>query len=102
MDVSDGAHRGRRHHPVRLQCPGAPVRFLAKHVLPLFGLSHSLPTGAKRIVDGLTDESFKSGVFYASRQNALTGPVVDQSTFFPDLANHAFQDHADEAIHRFL
>ena len=84
-----------------------PVRFLIKHVAmpyvaPLFGLAHSLQTGARRIVAGLTDASLKSGVFYASKADTLTGPVVDQSDIFPDLANSAFQDHAYEAIHRFV
>ncbi len=80
----------------------APVRFAANYVAPLFGLTHSLETGSKRIVAGLTDRALKSGGFYASRENALTGPVVDQSTIFADLGNLRFQDNADEAIHRFL
>ncbi len=28
--------------------------------------------------------------------------MVDQAEIFPDLANPSFQDHADEAIHRFI
>ena len=28
--------------------------------------------------------------------------MVDQSEIFPDLANPSFQDHANEAIHRFI
>ena len=80
----------------------APVRFAAKYVAPLFGLTHSLETGSKRIVEGLTDGALKSGVFYASGENKLTGPVVDQSTIFADLGNQTFQNNADEAIHRFL
>ena len=85
----------------------APVRFLIKRVVlpfvaPLFGMAHSLETGSKRIVDGLTDTSMKNGVFYASKDGGLTGPVVDQSEIFPDLANQVIQDHADEAVHRFV
>ena len=80
----------------------APVRFAAKYVAPLFGLTHSLQIGSKRIVEGLTDGALKSGVFYASHENTLTGPIVDQSTIFADLGNQTFQDNADEAIHRFL
>ena len=79
-----------------------PVRFAAKYVAPLFGLTHSLETGSKRIVEALTDGDLKSGVFYASRENTLTGPVVDQSTIFADLENALFQDNANEAIHQFL
>jgi hypothetical protein len=40
-------------------------------------------------------------VFYASEANKLKGPVVNQADIFPDLANPAFQDNANEAIHRF-
>lgn len=80
----------------------APVRLAAKYIMPLFGLTHSLEIGSKRIVEGLTDGALKSGVFYASTENMLTGPVVDQSTIFPDLGDQVFQDHANEAIHRFL
>ncbi len=29
-------------------------------------------------------------------------PVIDQATIFGDLANPAYQDNAEEAIHRFL
>ncbi len=32
----------------------------------------------------------------------LTGPVMNQSEIFPDLANEAIQQHADRALHRFL
>jgi hypothetical protein len=28
--------------------------------------------------------------------------LVDQADIFPDLANRAFQDNANEAIHRFI
>jgi len=71
-------------------------------VAPLKGLVHKLEKGAKRFVDGINDESFVSGVFYASKAKSLTGPVVDQSTIFADLNNTAFQDNANQAIHRFI
>jgi len=115
------ADQARKHPELRLvtMSPGntqgteiansmpAPVRIFMQYILmpvvaPLLGLAHSLETGAGRIVAGLTDPSFKSGVFYASAEKKLTGPVVDQSEFFPDLANPTFQQHADEAIHKFL
>lgn len=79
-----------------------PLRFAAKHIMPHLGISHELEVGAKRLVDGVTDPTFSSGVFYASAAGKLTGPVVDQSQIFPDLANPSFQDHANEAIHRFI
>ena len=41
-------------------------------------------------------------MFYASAANTLKGPLVDQADIFPDLANSTFQDHANEAIHRFI
>ena len=85
----------------------ASVRIFMQYILmqivaPMLGLAHSLETGAGRIVAGLTEPSLKSGVFYASAEKKLTGPVVDQSDIFPDLANPVFQEHADEAIHKFL
>ena len=115
------AEQARKHPNLRLvtMSPGntqgteianeapAPVRIVLEYILkpivaPMLGMIHSLETGAGRIVTGLTDPSLKSGVFYASAGNKLTGPVIDQSEIFPDLANPAFQAHADEAVHRFL
>lgn len=69
-------------------------------IFPLMGLSHKLETGAERLVNGITDPSFKSGVFYGSEENVLVGPVIDQSTIFPDLGNEKYQDNAFEAIRR--
>jgi len=86
----------------------APMRFMLKYVMmpivfPLLGnMVHRLEVGVKRLVDGISDDRYKSGVFYASKQGKLAGDVVDQSTFYTDLKNTAFQDNADEAIHRFI
>ncbi len=57
-----------------------PVRILTQRIImpiiaPLLGLAHSVETGAGRIVAGLTKPSFQSGVFYASAEKKLTGPV---------------------------
>ena len=71
-------------------------------VAPLKGMVHKLEKGAKRFVDGINNESFTSGVFYASRAKSLVGPVIDQGTIFPDLNNTTFQDNANAAIHRFI
>lgn len=79
-----------------------PMRIGAKYILPALGLSHKLDVGAKRLVDTVTDPTLISGVFYASAANTLTGPVVNQADFLPDLANPSFQDNANEAIHRFI
>jgi NAD(P)-dependent dehydrogenase (short-subunit alcohol dehydrogenase family) len=79
-----------------------PLRIAAKYVMPTLGISHKLDKGAKRLVDGVTDPSLSSGVFYASAANKMKGPLVNQADIFPDLANPSFQDHANDAIHRFI
>jgi hypothetical protein len=70
--------------------------------MPHLSIPHNVDVGARRLVDGVTDPTLSSGVFYASAANKLTGPLVDQAEIFPDLANPLFQDHANEAIHRFI
>jgi hypothetical protein len=79
-----------------------PLRFAAKHIMPRLGISHELEVGSKRLVDAVTDPTLSTGVFYASAAGKLKGPMVDQADIFPDLANRTFQDHANEAIHRFI
>jgi hypothetical protein len=79
-----------------------PMRLAAKYVLPALGLAHKLDVGAKRLVDGVTDPALSNGAFYASAANKLNGPMVNQTDFLPNLANPSFQDHANEAIHRFI
>ena len=77
--------------------------FMMPVVFPLMGgMVHELEVGAKRFVDGISDERYKSGVFYASKEGKLSGDMVDQSTFFTALKNTTFQDNADKAIHRFI
>ncbi len=77
--------------------------FMMPVVFPLIGgMVHKLKVGAKRFVDGISDDRYKSGIFYASKQGKLSGDVVDQSTFYTDLKNTTFQDNADKAIHRFI
>ena len=77
--------------------------FMMPVVFPLMGgMVHKLEVGAKRFVDGISDERYKSGVFYASKEGKLSGNMVDQSTFFTALKNTTFQDNADKAIHRFI
>jgi hypothetical protein len=82
-------------------------RFMFKYIMlpivaPLRGMVHSLDKGAKRFVDGINNESFTSGVFYASKAKKLVGPVIDQSAIFPDLNNTTYQDNANAAIQRFV
>jgi len=71
-------------------------------VAPLKGLVHKLEKGAKRFVDGISDDTFQSGIFYASKAKLLTGPVIDQGTIFSDLNNSSYQDNANAAIHSFI
>jgi hypothetical protein len=84
------------------------MRFMLKYfmmpvVFPLLGdMVHNLEVGVKRFVDGISEDRYKSGVFYASKEGKLSGDVVDQSTFYTDLKNTTFQDNADKAIHRFI
>src|ERR1700743_2444924 len=67
------------------------MKFMLKYIMmpvvfPLMGdMVHSLEIGVKRLVDGISDEKYQSGVFYASKQGKLSGNVVDQSTFYTDL-----------------
>jgi len=79
-----------------------PLRLAARYVMPHLSIAHKLDVGARRLVDGATDLTLSSGGFYASAANKLTGPLVNQADIFPDLANPLFQDHASEAIHRFI
>ena len=79
-----------------------PMQVAAKYVMPALGLAHKLDVRAKRLVDGVTDPTLSSGVFYASAANTLKGPLFNQADFLPDLANPSFQDNANEAIHRFI
>lgn len=67
----------------------------------MVGKMHKVEVGAKRFFDGLLDDSYKSGVFYGSKEG-ITGPIGDQSEIFVDLANETIQNNASEAIHRFL
>jgi NAD(P)-dependent dehydrogenase (short-subunit alcohol dehydrogenase family) len=85
-----------------------PMRFMLKNIMmpivfPMIGgMVHNIEVGVKRFVDAISDDRYKSGVFYASKEGKLSGEVVDQSTFFTALKNTTFQDNADKAIHRFI
>jgi hypothetical protein len=77
-------------------------RIVMPYVGPIFGISHPLDVGAKRLVDALVEGDLRSGGFYASEAKMLTGPLYDQSSIVSDFADEAAQDHAYQAIHRFL
>ena len=92
------------------QAPNAlplPMRIMLKYVMmpvvfPLMGeMVHKLEVGAKRFVDGVSEDRYKSGVFYASKEGKLSGGMVDQSTFFTALKNTCFKTMPTRAIHRF-
>ncbi len=70
-------------------------------VMLMLGKVHRLEVGTKRFVDGILNDSYKSGVFYASK-SGLTGPIGEQRLIFVDLNNKTYQDNANEAIHRFI
>lgn len=71
-------------------------------ILPFFKLSHDLEFGARRLVEVMRDDQYRSGIFYASKEKVLTGPMIDQSTLFADLANTQYQDNARAALWHFL
>jgi hypothetical protein len=83
-----------------------PVAFLIKNVFNkiylLFGMIHDIEVGAARYVQAVMQPKYKTGVFYASKEDTVTGEVVDQSTFAPHFANEIYQDNAFEAIRRIL
>lgn len=83
-----------------------PMGFIMKHVamnlMRALGKMHSLETGARRLVDAIYGAGYQSGHFYASEAPGVTGRIVDQVEISPELVNPVFQDHADEAIHRFI
>jgi NAD(P)-dependent dehydrogenase (short-subunit alcohol dehydrogenase family) len=77
-------------------------RIVMPYVAPAFGIAHKLDVGAKRLVDGVNDESWESGVFYASAPKTLTGPLMDQARIVSDFGSETIQDRAYDAIHRFV
>lgn len=71
-------------------------------LLPMMGMMHGIEKGARRFVDALTNDSYKSGTFYASKANIIVGPLVDQGDIFPDLNNQKYQENAFKAIHSYI
>ncbi|KNC86245.1 hypothetical protein SARC_01620 [Sphaeroforma arctica JP610] len=75
---------------------------VAVPLLGLFGMAHSVDSGASRYVDALFkrgNADVKSGTFLASKEGGLSGPVEDQSTFIPIFADTKLQDDAYDAVH---
>lgn len=77
-------------------------RVVMPYAGPMFGIAHPLEVGAKRLLDALVGDGLRNGGFYASAAKTLTGPLVDQSAIVADFADEATQDHAHQAVHRFL
>ena len=97
--------QARRHPALRLLTvsPGGTSGTEAASSMSTLGKVRyeKIAMGAARYRTALTDPEYRSGLFYASRAGKLTGPMIDQSSIFPDLADTAFQDNADEAVGRF-
>ncbi|MGF1740061.1 SDR family NAD(P)-dependent oxidoreductase [Vibrio profundum] len=70
-------------------------------VAQMMGKMHGVEVGAKRLVDGVLDDSYKTGIFYASKEGA-SGEICDQVVHLSDLANQEFQDNARQAVLRFI
>ncbi len=60
-----------------------PLRIAAKYVMPRLGIAHKLDVGAKRLVDGVTDPTLSSGVFYASAAASPQGSRGRPSRHLP-------------------
>lgn len=71
-------------------------------VMPLLGVIHSLDTGARRIVDAPDNQNIPSGSFYASPAGKVVGRLVDQAAQQPGLKDTEVQEHAYEAVHKFM
>jgi hypothetical protein len=113
------AAMGRKHPHIRFvsMSPGGTAgtagfddlpflkRVVFKHVggvlMPLFGMMHSVETGAKRYVDGLLNPKFETGHFYASKPGYPTGALVDQAGLDPVIADTSAQENASQAMQRF-
>ena len=78
------------------------VKHIAHRVMSFFSLIHGLEVGAQRYLDGLRNATYENGVFYASEEHTITGPLIDQATIFEDLNSEKFQNNANEAIHSFI
>lgn len=65
------------------------------------GKVHKVDVGAQRFVDGLLNDSYPSGAFYASAKG-LTGPLDDQSRIFADIGNQTIQDNAKATLLGFI
>lgn len=77
-------------------------RFIIHKILLSFGLMHKLEVGAKRYIDVLFDNKFKSGFFYASPPGRGTGKLIEQNKFYEGLNDKNHQYNASKAINFFI
>ena len=79
-----------------------PLRVAAKYVMPALGIPTD-STWAQSDWSTVSPTRPCLAVYSTpARPTRLKGPLVNQADIFPDLANPSFQDHANEAIHRYM
>ena len=77
-------------------------RLIIHKILLSLGLMHKLEIGAKRYIDVLFDNKFKSGFFYASPPGRGTGKLIEQNKFYEKLNDKNHQYNASKAINFFI
>lgn len=72
------------------------MSFMMKIIAPVFGLSASVGTAARRYVDALSWGPERNGQFYASVPGKMTGKVVQQTQ--PHILDHQTQEAVWKAV----
>lgn len=88
-----------KHYPL-------PLRLFLGYVFtpwiaPMLGAVHDVQHGAARIVEALSDDTLRSGGFYASGPERVIGPLVEQGPLYSELADLHIQDNAAAAVEHF-
>lgn len=81
------------------------MHIIFKIMMPIMGLLgkfHKLEVGAKRFVDAVTQDKFKSGVFYASKSDSPTGELGDQVIHLPEFYNETYQENVYRAVNSYI
>ena len=102
VSVSPGATSGTTAADQMSPLQGFVFKRVMMPLMSLLGRAHGVERGAQRYIEVLRDDAYATGRFYASPYPSTSGDLVDQSDTFEDLTNHAFQDHAHQALQRFL
>jgi len=83
-----------------------PFRIMSKYImmplLEMLGKVHKVEIGAKRFVDVVIQDEYKSGVFYASKDDSPIGDLADQVTFLPEFYNEAYQENVYRAVQSYI